>query len=1021
MPLHHFDQFSIGTIVQVILLAGITGYFLSLKNKSKPTWLITLFFAGLTVGFASLAMVYTLVTTLWLLFIEGLWIFLLLAFTAILQLPYIYPHPERKVEARLVLIISALFALGTASGAVYIALVPANYSQSHTLPAIIFLGMEIAWFIFTMLRRTVEVSRKATGSAGSWLQIIANSNQREARMLRGFALTMFMPVAILLAQIAFIWGLIPPALVSYFYQLVMMIFLLTLAFVYVNHAPEPTTFLIKIVGVSFVFVMTVVTALLTIVLPAYEESYNKIRKLEIQLVEERLSANEFDRMPPDIRYVLALPAPADFERPQYSLLYAHDSDFTFNSPWFSADSLVAATSTQFSTLFTNLKLGERYNRTTDQTEATTRYTVYFFQDGDTVYEVGYDYADFVHETQPDGYTILILIIGASLFLVFGFRLFLHPSLIAPLDKLVDGMKRVNENDLNIEIPIHAADEIGFLTGSFNEMVRSLRDAAIFKESYHRELEEKVIERTSQLEEARDAANAASRAKSSFLASMSHEIRTPMNAVMGMSSLLLNTQLNNEQREFADTIRSSSNSLLTIINDILDFSKIESGKLELESQSFELRECLESAIDLLALNAAEKGLELGCVIEPDAPVLINGDETRLRQIVVNLLGNAIKFTNTGEVVLSVDVARDQVLPESLKTVLHFSIRDTGIGIPQNRLNQLFQSFSQVDSSATRKYGGTGLGLVISKRLSELMGGSMWVESVEGVGSTFHFTIQVQADAMPRAEKPAAAPQLSGKRILIVDDNQTNRRILSLQTQSWNMIPFVFSDPLEALNHIKNGELYDLAILDMHMPQMDGLTLAKEIRKNDNPLPLIMLTSLGWRDPGDTINFSAFLTKPVKQSGLYNALVSILSLQDGEVITASPAEPTFDSTFAERHPMKILLAEDNAVNQKLAIRILDRMGYRVDVAANGLEALASIERQSYDLILMDIQMPEMDGLEATRIIRKKVPQNQQPRIVAMTANAMQGDREMCLAAGMDDYVSKPIQIKDLVAALENIAGK
>jgi len=313
------------------------------------------------------------------------------------------------------------------------------------------------------------------------------------------------------------------------------------------------------------------------------------------------------------------------------------------------------------------------------------------------------------------------------------------------------------------------------------------------------------------------------------------------------------------------------------------------------------------------------------------------------------------------------------------------------------------------------------LVISKRLSELMGGSMWVESVEGVGSTFHFTIQVQAAAMPRAEKPAAAPQLSGKRILIVDDNQTNRRILSLQTQSWNMIPFVFSDPLEALAAIQRGDPFDLAILDMHMPQMDGLTLAKEIREGDNPLPLIMLTSLGWRDPGDTINFSAFLTKPVKQSGLYNALVSILSLQDGEVITASPAEPTFDSTFAERHPMKILLAEDNAVNQKLAIRILDRMGYRVDVAANGLEALASIERQSYDLILMDIQMPEMDGLEATRIIRKKVPQNQQPRIVAMTANAMQGDREMCLAAGMDDYVSKPIQIKDLVAALENIAGK
>jgi CheY-like chemotaxis protein/anti-sigma regulatory factor (Ser/Thr protein kinase) len=447
---------------------------------------------------------------------------------------------------------------------------------------------------------------------------------------------------------------------------------------------------------------------------------------------------------------------------------------------------------------------------------------------------------------------------------------------------------------------------------------------------------------------------------------------------------------------------------------LDFSKIESGKLELESQSFELRECLESAIDLLALNAAEKGLELGCVIEPDVPEVIEGDEIRLRQIVVNLLSNAVKFTNKGEIVLSVDLS-----PAHSKNTLHFSIRDTGIGIPQKYMDRLFQSFSQVDSSATRKYGGTGLGLVISRRLSELMGGSMWVESVEGVGSTFHFTIQVQAAAMPRAEKPADT-QLSGKRILIVDDNQTNRRILSLQTQSWDMIPFIFSDPLEALAAIQRGEPYDLAILDMHMPQMDGLTLAKEIRNNDNPLPLIMLTSLGWRDAGDAINFSAFLTKPIKQSALYNALVSILSLQDGEVKPAAPAEPAFDAAFAERHPMKILLAEDNAVNQKLAIRILDRMGYRVDVAANGLEALASVERQSYDLILMDIQMPEMDGLEATRIIRKKLPPDQQPRIVAMTANAMQGDREMCLAAGMDDYVSKPIQIKELQTALERASN-
>jgi hypothetical protein len=383
--LHHFDQFSIGAIVQVILLACITGYFLSLKGKSKPTWLITIFFVCLTLGFAFLAMVYTLVTALWLFLIHGIWISLLFAFTAILQFPYTYPTPDRKNEARIVLFISLLFALGFAFTTIYIALVPGNYNQDQTLPALAFLGLDIVWFIFSMLRRAVLVSMAGTKSAATaggvklWMWHLANPQQRDAKLLRSFALTMFMPIGILAVQFLSMWGLISSEMSSYLTQLGMLVVLLTLVFIYVNNAPEPTTFLIKIVGVSFIFVMTVVTALLAIMLPSYESNYNKYRKLEIQLIEEQVAVNNLDQMPPDVLYLLSMPAPADFANPQYTLLYASDPGFTFNNQWFVPDSLAAARSTQFSYLFSDLEFGERYNRSSDFTEAGTRYVVYFFQ------------------------------------------------------------------------------------------------------------------------------------------------------------------------------------------------------------------------------------------------------------------------------------------------------------------------------------------------------------------------------------------------------------------------------------------------------------------------------------------------------------------------------------------------------------------------------------------------------------------------------------------------------------------
>ena len=620
---------------------------------------------------------------------------------------------------------------------------------------------------------------------------------------------------------------------------------------------------------------------------------------------------------------------------------------------------------------------------------------------------------------------LIVIIFLSSLTLGGFLIFLISNDVRKKILLLQsGIERIamgNHNIKNIEIEINSADELGMLTTSFIKMANNLLKVQNSLEEKNQEL----LNAQKNIIKSRNAALEASRLKSEFLANMSHEIRTPMNGVIGMTNLLLDTELNAEQWEFAETIKTSGESLMVIINDILDFSKIEAGKLDLENIVFNLRVTIDEMASLIAVKAHEKSLEYIFIIDSDIPSFLRGDPGRVRQILTNFTGNAIKFTEKGEVLLRVSLENESATHATIR----FTVSDTGIGIPKERMNKLFKSFSQVDGSTTRKYGGTGLGLAISKQLSERMNGQIGVESIEGKGSEFWFTAVFEKQSKKEGGKKNIPGSINGKRILIVDDNATNRYVLKKQLEQWECHYGEASDGVLALEELHRAVAektpYDFAIIDMQMPKMSGDLLGEKIKQDINlkDTIMIMMASVGKR--GDAmwlkkIGFAAYLNKPVKQSQLYDCFATLAGMPKN---IREPAAIITRHSLAETQQKKIriLVVDDNKINQMVAIKFLGKFGQSADVADNGKEALNIMAKIPYDIIFMDCQMPVMNGYKATMAIRdssSKVLNHKVP-VIAMTANALQGDRDKCLNAGMDDYLTKPINPQKLSSMLKKWA--